>query len=58
MSGVIRKHQAPCLGCENRELGCHSKCNKYKQYSDALAKYKEQERAIKKKEGGYVEYET
>ena len=25
---------APCKGCENRDIGCHGTCNKYKFYYD------------------------
>lgn len=34
---------APCKDCEKRELGCHSKCEKYKEYRkqhDALSELK------------------
>lgn len=28
----IRWVQAPCLNCSNRQVGCHSSCEKYKDY--------------------------
>ena len=28
--------QGPCLGCESRHPGCHSECEKYKDYRKAL----------------------
>lgn len=33
---------APCYKCENRKLGCHSDCDKYKEWAKFLhdAKYK------------------
>ena len=35
----------PCKGCKDREVGCHSKCDKYKAWLDevhaeAAAKFK------------------
>lgn len=29
---VISQKQSPCLGCENRHVGCHSECEVYKDY--------------------------
>ena len=26
---------APCRGCTDREMGCHGKCDKYKEYKQA-----------------------
>lgn len=39
---------APCLGCERRELGCHGKCNDYKQFKVDLEE-------AKKKQSKYVQ---
>lgn len=30
----------PCLNCKDRNMNCHSQCNKYKQYRDKLDKAK------------------
>lgn len=30
----------PCMGCEEREVGCHSKCEKYAEYQQKLDDYK------------------
>ena len=30
------KQSVPCKGCEERELGCHGKCEKYKVYRETL----------------------
>lgn len=37
--------KGPCLGCTDRHLGCHSECERYKQYQRNLeeAKQKEQQ---------------
>ena len=32
---------APCRNCEDRELGCHSHCIAYKQFSAELEKARE-----------------
>lgn len=34
--------QAPCKGCDERELGCHSKCEKYITFRSALDKENEE----------------
>lgn len=26
----------PCKDCEDRELGCHSKCKKYQEYTEKM----------------------
>lgn len=31
--------QSPCLNCKNREIGCHSSCNKYINYNLGRKKY-------------------
>lgn len=28
---------SPCMGCENRSIGCHGKCTSYAQYKAMLA---------------------
>lgn len=30
---IITKHQSPCMGCTERCIGCHSKCERYTEYS-------------------------
>ena len=30
--------QQPCYGCEDREVGCHSKCDLYKEFREDLDK--------------------
>lgn len=42
MSIYYRKSDAPCMGCTNRFVGCHSKCEGFKEWSD-----KEQSNRIK-----------
>lgn len=38
--GSSWKIQSPCNGCSVRELGCHSKCDKYADYQNELFEYK------------------
>lgn len=33
------KPSAPCFGCEQRELGCHSTCERYGEFRKALDEY-------------------
>ena len=37
--------QAPCKDCTDRQLGCHSVCEKYKEY----AKHNEERRKLREK---------
>lgn len=36
--------RVPCLDCEEREVGCHSKCPKYKDFLIQNKKRKEDDR--------------
>lgn len=36
--------KAPCKDCKKRELGCHSKCEKYLAFKKEMAKEKEDKR--------------
>ena len=42
-----------CYGCEKRQLGCHSKCEKYKKWLKDFRKDKEN---IRKREQRYRDY--
>lgn len=35
---------APCKGCEKRELGCHSICPEYKKFAEYRIKMNEERR--------------
>lgn len=37
---VTPKVEPPCMDCPDRVVGCHSECEKYKNYSQALRKNK------------------
>ena len=42
---------APCKGCEERELGCHSKCERYiafHEFREDIRRKKEAERLLGK----------
>lgn len=41
-------NNAPCKGCLNRYVGCHSECKKYLDFKKELEKAKAKERARKK----------
>lgn len=45
----------PCKDCPNREIGCHSKCEKYIQFKNDLKKDKAKEKAEKKMESFILE---
>ena len=40
----------PCYGCELREVGCHSKCDKYIAWKKAMDDLKEIYKEVTKKE--------
>lgn len=46
----MKKPQAPCLGCKDREVGCHSKCERYKEYAELAKKNREIRREMGDKE--------
>lgn len=46
--------KAPCMNCEDRQLGCHSICQKYKDWKENLEKMKRGENT--KKEFNNVYY--
>jgi hypothetical protein len=33
---IKRKHPSPCKNCTDREVGCHSKCERYAEYKRAI----------------------
>jgi hypothetical protein len=33
--------RTPCKGCESRHIGCHSECEKYREYAAEYAAYRE-----------------
>lgn len=44
MTGHLEKNNVPCHGCEDRELGCHSKCDKYKKFKKYMDDVHKKER--------------
>lgn len=37
----MKRPEAPCISCNERHLGCHAECLKYKKYEHAQKKYRE-----------------
>lgn len=35
------RYKSPCQFCEDREVGCHSKCEKYADFLEEVAKQRE-----------------
>lgn len=48
--------QAPCKGCENRVLGCHSVCEKYITFRKWLDNRNKKEIIKKRMEGNVIGY--
>ena len=44
----------PCKGCEERRVGCHAECEKYKKWLDEY--HAEQEEIFKEKHPIYRQY--
>lgn len=34
----MQNKDAPCLGCENRKIGCHSNCKAYIEFAEMTKK--------------------
>lgn len=45
-----------CYKCDRRTMTCHSTCEDYKKYSDALKKKREQENKERMKNNTYMDY--
>lgn len=37
----MREPEAPCLFCDERHVGCHTECDKYKAYTKERKAYRE-----------------
>lgn len=47
----MKQPKAPCLGCNERQLGCHSYCDKYIKFKSENEKFRaEKMRTIKENE--------
>lgn len=46
----------PCSGCEDREILCHSNCEKYLEFRKQLEEKKELERQAKTEDGIIIGY--
>lgn len=42
----MKQPEAPCLGCPDREVGCHGKCEKYQQFYEECEKIREERKKI------------
>ncbi len=38
----MKQPEAPCLGCEERYIGCHSVCEKYQEFTHLLELWREE----------------
>ena len=46
---------APCKDCGDRVIGCHSTCDKYKQFADERKEYVQKVNACRRKDREYIE---
>lgn len=42
----MNKPRNPCYGCQDRAIGCHSKCERYAAFREKLDRYNEETRPI------------
>ena len=42
----MKKPKAPCFKCEDRVIGCHGSCERYKEYAGIVAQDREERKAI------------
>lgn len=50
-------NQSPCRYCQERVVGCHSSCQKYKDYSAENSRLKEEEKKRKIGRGNVTDYQ-
>ena len=50
--------KSPCTGCEDRELGCHSKCVRYNEWKNKLCEEREKRRKREYEERSFYEFKT
>ena len=46
---------APCKDCADRAVGCHSACDKYKQFVNERKEYVQKVKACRRKDREYIE---
>ena len=46
---------APCKDCGDRVIGCHSTCDKYKQFASDRKEYVRKVKACRRKDREYIE---
>lgn len=49
----VKKNNAPCFGCVDRRVGCHSGCEKYSKYTQTINSQKEERYSRIKKNSDY-----
>lgn len=47
----LQKEHSPCLHCEDREPGCHGKCEKYAKWVEPIVKAREERLQYNKARG-------
>lgn len=53
---ILTKHQAPCMNCTERYMGCHSKCERYTEYSLLVNMERQERRGVAAKNGVHYDY--
>lgn len=46
---------APCKDCDDRAIGCHSTCDKYRQFAEERKEYVRKVKACRRKDREYME---
>ena len=53
----IKANEGPCLQCSDREVGCHAKCGKYREFRERLDARNEETRSGIDKACALYDYE-
>ena len=51
-----KPNKAPCLNCEDRVAGCHSKCDRYKAYRAEVERARNVRQTVRSAEAGFIEH--
>ena len=58
VSKMLKKPKPPCKGCEDRAVGCHSKCDTYSEFLCEQEKWNTERLKAKNAESNVATYEV
>jgi hypothetical protein len=54
MGEFYNKERSPCLGCKDREVGCHGRCEIYKAWTERHEEYLKRVREQKQTDSDFI----